>query len=67
MARGSRFSVVKDRIKVGMKSYGWECTALYPNHNLWIKESKKSGTIFRESFPKHAVPNENANYNVLEE
>lgn len=25
MARGNRYNIVKDKIHVGMKSFGWKC------------------------------------------
>ena len=28
MARGSRYNIVKDKIHVGMKSFGWKCKEL---------------------------------------
>ena len=57
MARGDRFNFVYEKIKVGQKSFGWKCTQLFPNHNLWVKKSKRTGIIFRESFAilKHIV------------
>lgn len=67
MAKKDRFNFTKDKILPGMKSYGWKCSKLYSNHNLWIKESRSSGYIVKECFPKNAVPNKNANYNVLED
>ena len=66
MARGSRYNIVKDKIHVGMKSFGWKCKELYPSHNLWERNAKTPGYIIRECFPKNGVPNSNANYNVLD-
>lgn len=67
MARGNRYNIVKDKIHVGMKSFGWKCKELYPSHNLWEKNAKTPGYIIRECFPKNGVPNKAANYNVFED
>ena len=65
MARGSRYNIVKDKIHVGRKSFGWICKELYPSHNLWERNAKTPGYIIRECFPVNSVPNKNANYEVI--
>ena len=65
MARGSRYNIVKDKIHVGMKSFGWKCKELYQSHNLWERNAKTPGYINRECFPVNSVPNKNANYEVI--
>ena len=43
MARGSRYDVVKDKIRIGDKSHGWKCVALYTSFNLWTKKARTKG------------------------
>ena len=50
MARGSRYNIVKDKIHVGMKSFGWKCKELYPSHNLWERNAKHQDTLSENVF-----------------
>lgn len=65
MARGSRYDVVKDKIRIGDKSHGWKCVGIYTSFNLWTKEARTEGYMIRECFPKNGIPNANANYEVI--